>query len=236
MKLIIKNFKQVPHEVEVPNADVTVKDLKNEIEKVHGFDSSIIKLLFSGAVLDDTKTLASYQIKDDSVLIMMNNKIKPKNVPKEEPQQPQQQQPSQPQQQPPQQVQEQPQPEPPKQPAQVPQQPKPDYTEQVNSLVEMGFGKEESLTALNAARGNVVLAVEFLSSGIPANLPMDDPISVPGGSGNNQGGNVPQRTQLQQIASFVKVICSQNPSALQQILLALQANAPEIMNLIKENE
>ena len=113
MKLIIKNLKQVPHEVEVPNADVTVKDLKNEIEKVHGFDSSIIKLLFSGAVLDDTRTLSSYQIKEDNVIIMMNNKLKPKNVPKEEPQQPQQQHAqSQPQQQQqPQQVQEQPQPQ-----------------------------------------------------------------------------------------------------------------------------
>ena len=102
MKLIIKNLKQVPHEVEIPNTDITVKELKAEIEKSHGFDSTLIKLLFSGAVLDDTRTLSSYQIKEDSVLIMMNNKLKPKNVPKEEPpkqEQPpaqqQQQQPSQ---------------------------------------------------------------------------------------------------------------------------------------------
>ena len=237
MKLIIKNLKQVPHEVEIPNTDITVKELKNEIEKTHRFDSSLIKLLFSGAVLDDTRTLASYQIKEESVLIMMNNKIKPKNVPKEEPpQQTQQQEAPQQQQQQPSQSNQQQQPQmPQQQQPKAPQQPRPDYTEQITNLVEMGFVKEEATAAITAAKGNVALAVEFLSTGIPANMPLDDPI--PSGTGNNSGGaNAPPRTQLQQIASFVKVICSQNPAALQQVLMALQANAPELMNLIKENE
>ena len=228
MKLIIKNLKQVPYDVDVSSMDITVKELKNEIEKVHGFDATLIKLLFSGAVLDDTRTLASYQIKEESVLIMMNNKLKPKNVPKEEPQQQVQQQPSQQvqQQQPSQQQQQQPP---------QPQQPKPDYTEQITNLVEMGFIKEEATAAITAAKGNITLAVEFLSTGIPANLPLDD--AIPSNTANNSGGaTAPPRTQLQQIASFVKVICSQNPAALQQVLMALQANAPELMNLIKDNE
>ena len=88
MKLIIKNLKQVPHEVEVPSDAVTVKDLKVAIEQKHGFDSNQLKLLFNGVVLDDTKTLASYNIKDGFVIIMMNTKIKPKNVPVTQPEQP----------------------------------------------------------------------------------------------------------------------------------------------------
>jgi hypothetical protein len=33
MKLIIKNLKQVPHDVDVSSMDITVKELKNEIDE-----------------------------------------------------------------------------------------------------------------------------------------------------------------------------------------------------------
>ena len=82
MKLIIKNLKQVPHNVEVSSDEITVKDLKKEIEKAHGFDADHLKLLYNGVVLDDTKTLKSYEIKDEYVIIMMNTKAKVQNVPK----------------------------------------------------------------------------------------------------------------------------------------------------------
>ena len=222
MKLIIKNLKQVPHEVEVPSDAVTVKDLKVAIEQKHGFDSNQLKLLFNGVVLDDTKTLANYNIKDEFVIIMMNTKIKPKNVPVSQPEQPKPQ-------------------EAPKTTTEVPkpqetkpvEQPKPvappkDYSKEVQTLVEMGFVKSEAEAAIKAAKGNVDIAVEFLYSGIPQNLP-EDPISGQEG----QGG---PRTQLQKIASIFKVLCSQDPSALERILHTLQQASPETMNLIKENE
>ena len=222
MKLIIKNLKQVPHEVEVPSDAVTVKDLKVAIEQKHGFDSNQLKLLFNGVILDDTKTLASYNIKDEFVIIMMNTKIKPKNVPVPQPEQPK-----------PQEI--------PKTTAEVPkpqetkpvEQPKPvappkDYSKEVQTLVEMGFVKSEAEAAIKAAKGNVDIAVEFLYSGIPQNLP-EDP--VPGHEG--QAG---PRTQLQKIASIFKVLCSQDPSALERLLHTLQQASPETMNLIKENE
>ena len=82
MKLILKNLKQVQYNVEVESEKVTVKDLKNEIEKNHGFDSSLIKLLHNGKVLEDAKTLEEYQIKEESVIIMMNTKLKAKPSPK----------------------------------------------------------------------------------------------------------------------------------------------------------
>ena len=55
MKLILKNLKQVQYIVELESDKNTVKDLKNEIEKLHGFDSSLIKLLHNGKVLEDSK-------------------------------------------------------------------------------------------------------------------------------------------------------------------------------------
>lgn len=80
MKLIIKNLKQVTYNVEVPSEKTTVADLKKEIEKSHGFDSSQLKLLHNGVILVDEKILEDYKIQEESVIIMMNTKVKPKNV------------------------------------------------------------------------------------------------------------------------------------------------------------
>ena len=66
MKIIVKNLKQVEYNVEIESDKKTIKDLKNEIEKVHGFDSNLMKLLHNGVVLEDSKTLESYNIKNEN--------------------------------------------------------------------------------------------------------------------------------------------------------------------------
>ena len=78
MKLTLKNLKQAKYNVELESEKNTIKDLKNEIEKVHGFDANVIKLLLNGKVLEDSKTLEDYQIKSDNIIIVMNTKPKPK--------------------------------------------------------------------------------------------------------------------------------------------------------------
>ena len=225
MKLIIKNLKQVPHNVEVANEKVTIKELKLEIEKVHGFDANHLKLLFNGVVLDDTKTLESYGIKDEFVIIMMNTKAKPKNTSSE-------------------QQAEQPKPQTtntetktetkteqnpnPQQTSQQPQPQQQNYTEQINNLVDMGFVRSEAEAAIKAARGDTNLAIEFLYNGIPANLPPESPQNVSVSSSSSEA--------LQKVASAIKIICSQNPNALQTILMNIEQTNPQLMNNIKEHE
>ena len=215
MKLIIKNLKQVPHNVEVANEKVTIKELKLEIEKVHGFDANHLKLLFNGVVLDDTKTLESYGIKDEFVIIMMNTKAKPKNTSSE-------------------QQAEQPKPQTtntetktetkteqnpnPQQTSQQPQPQQQNYTEQINNLVDMGFVRSEAEAAIKAARGDTNLAIEFLYNGIPANLPPETPQNVSVSSSSSEA--------LQKVASAIKIICSQNPNALQTILMNIEQTNP----------
>ena len=231
MKLVIKNLKQVPHEIEVPNDSITVKDLKIAFEQKHGFDASSLKLLYSGAVLDDTKTLNSYNIKTNCVLIMMNAKAKPINIPQNEPPKEQQQQ------NPPQPV---PQTQPPNTSTtdqsqttqnQKPQKPKQDYSNEIKQLTDMGFGKEESENAIKAARGQVEIAVEFLYNGIPEYLPMDEDND---NNDNDDGNNV--NANLKAMASFVKVTCSQDPSALGSIMQEIAENDPDTFKLIQDNE
>ena len=76
----MKTLKQVIYNVEISSEKSTILDLKKEIEKSHGFDSSTLKLLFNGVVLDNSKTLEDYKIQEESIVIMMNSKIKPKNM------------------------------------------------------------------------------------------------------------------------------------------------------------
>ena len=209
MKLIIKNLKQVPHNVEIPSDQITVKELKQEIEKEHGFDANHLKLLYNGIVLDDSKTLESYEIKEEYVLIMMNTKAKVQNVPKENPKKEE----SQTEQ---------------SEPKQEEQKPKPsekDYTEQINNLADMGYPRSEAEAAVKAARGNIELAIEFLTNGIPANLP----------NVLEEGGESSQN-DLSHIASIIKVLCHNRPEALQTILMNIQNNDPELFERIKENE
>ena len=191
MKLIIKNIKQVPHIVEVPSDQITVKELKQEIEKVHGFDANNLKLLHNGVVLDDTKTLESDKIQDEYVLIMMNTKAKVQNVQKEEPKKEENK----------------PQENQPKKEENNPKSNEKDYTEQINNLADMGYPKSEAEAAVKAARGNIELAVEFLTNGIPSDLP------------NFSNENIEsEHNDLSNIASVIKVLCHNRPEALQTIL------------------
>ena len=76
MKLLLKNLRQQEFKIEIESDQKTVKDLKLEIEKVYNFDSTCIKLLHSGVVLEDAKTLEEYKIKEGNVIIMMLAKAK----------------------------------------------------------------------------------------------------------------------------------------------------------------
>lgn len=89
MKLVVKSFKQIPHKVEVEDDLVTIKDLKIEIEKIHGYDHALIKLISEGIILEDYKTLSNYDIKEDTVIIITNLRpkagfVKPNDQPQEQ--------------------------------------------------------------------------------------------------------------------------------------------------------
>lgn len=259
MKLILKTLKQVPHEVEFESDSITIKELKDLTEKKHNIQADSIKLVFNGVVLKDESTVASYNINDGNVLVMMVSKTKAVNKPVVE--EPKEQktttttttttnninsgignntQPIISQ-------------------TTVPTnnlntggvsntqtQPQPNYTNEINSLVEMGFPKDYSETAIKAARGNVTLAIEFLYNGIPENLPLDNPVpqnNNQGGSNLNsgessQGGSQPTTSleAVRRIAAIIKVMCANDPSSLQNIILTLQQTRPELIELIKQHE
>lgn len=234
MKLTIKSLKQVPYDIEVENDSICVKDLKMQFEKAHGFDHSSLKLVFNGVILDDSKKLSDYNMKEGNVIVMMNIKVQPKKkeeakveekVPEAKPSTVSSSQPVSTT-----------QPSSTNQPStltttNVPKKEEKDYTPQVKELMDMGFPKAESEAAVKAARGDLSLAVEFLTNGIPENLMFQ------GGEGSNVDVH-PTSTNalLKNISSIVKILCHNNPSQLQNILLTLQQSSPELIELIKQNE
>jgi UV excision repair protein RAD23 len=263
MKLILKTLKQVPHEVEFESDSITIKELKDLTEKKHNIQADTIKLVFNGVVLKDESSIASYNITDGNVLVMMVTKTKAHNKPVvEEPKeiksttttttntsnintgisnnQPLNNQTTvplnnnlntggvktstQPQ-----------------------TQTQPNYTNEINSLVEMGFPKDYSETAIKAARGNVTLAIEFLYNGIPENLPLENNVPQNNQTVTNPNSNVGESSQgenqptssleaVRRIAAIIKVMCANDPSSLQNIILTLQQTRPELIELIKQHE
>ena len=231
MKIIIKNLKQVVFEVEMSSLQSTVLDLKKEIEKTHGFDSTLLKLLFNGVVLDDTKTLEFYKIQEESVIIMMNTKIKPKNV------QPQTNTESSAQKT--EEKKEEKKPEEKKPAEKKENKTEEKYTQQLNSLVDMGFERSQAEAAIRAAKGQINLAIEFLYSGIPEginDLDLGQGQLEGEGEGEEGDGDGDNDDPLKKVASIAKVLCQNNPGGLTALLQNIQQNDPDLMNLIKERE
>ena len=234
MKITLKNLKQVQYVVELESEKSTVKDLKNEIEKLHGFDSNLIKLLHNGKVLEDSKALEEYQIKEESVIIMMNTKpkAKPSPPPSEQPKpvSPKKEEQSKKEEEQPKKEEEQPKKEE-EQPKKEEEQPKPEYSQQINSLVDMGYEKEKVEKALNASKGNVDLAIEFLTSG---NIPEVSNNNQPNQPSNNNRPNLP--LELRRNASLMKIVCRDDPEKIFSILNTLEQKNPALLNKIREHQ
>lgn len=231
MKLTIKSLKQVVYTIEVESDQIEVLELKKQIEAAHQFDHTTLNLVFNGSKLVDTKKLCEYNIKEDNVIIMMSSKVKPVNInsqPQEESKKEEKQE-SKPAGQSTttsanaQSAQAQPIPS-------AQQKPKKDYSSEVKMLMDMGFPNSESESAISAARGNINLAIEFLSTGIPDNLPAE---SDEAGEGAEAQG---ESSALRNIASLVKILCQNDPSKFQNLLMSLQQTSPEIVELIQEHE
>ena len=214
MHLLLKNLKQQEYQIEIESDQKTVKDLKLEIEKVHNFDSSCIKLLHSGVVLEDAKTLEEYKIKEGNVIIMML--LKPKKVEaKPEPNQKEELQ----------------QQEPPKNEENKPQ---PQYTEQINALVDMGYEKEKVERAIKAANGSIDLAVEYLNEDPIPNQNEPNTGNANSNIPSSSNSNLPE--ELKKNASIIKCLCMNNPEKLPSILTNLKEHSPQLFELIKQHE
>ncbi|RCK67770.1 UV excision repair protein RAD23 [Candida viswanathii] len=84
MQVIFKDFKKQTVAIDVELSE-TVLSAKEKLASDKGVDASQIKLVYSGKVLQDDKTLESYKIKEGASIIFMINKAKQTPTPVPEP-------------------------------------------------------------------------------------------------------------------------------------------------------
>jgi UV excision repair protein RAD23 len=182
MKITIKTLQQKVFQIDAEGEE-TVADVKKRIEETHGHAASNQKLIYSGKVLPDDRTIEACEIREKDFLVLMISK--PKSTPAAStsattPAQPvQPAQPAQPAQ----------QTQPPAEPAPQPAQPTEETTQPqvtgdssggfltgpalssaLDNIVDMGFPREEVQRAMRASFNNPERAVEYLMTGIPAHI------------------------------------------------------------------
>ncbi|KAF9478646.1 UV excision repair protein Rad23 [Pholiota conissans] len=198
MKITIKTTQQKIFQVDVEPSE-TIADLKAKIYTSQGHPVAVQKIIYSGKILTDDKTVESCGFKEKDFLVLMVSKPKPtpaatSSTPAAVVEPPAQV--AQPQAAPAAAPTVPAETTPP--PAQVPSSaPPPAFGDPssflsgatlqnaINGMVEMGFPREQVLRAMRASFNNADRAVEYLMTEIPAHLeaeaapPAAQPVSIP---------------------------------------------------------
>ncbi|KZF22571.1 UV excision repair protein Rad23 [Xylona heveae TC161] len=76
MKLTFKDLKQQKFTIEA-EPEQTISEVKAKIQEDKGFEASTLKLIYSGKILQDANTVASYNIEEKGFIVCMVSKPKP---------------------------------------------------------------------------------------------------------------------------------------------------------------
>ncbi|TIC29553.1 UV excision repair protein Rad23 [Wallemia mellicola] len=256
-EVTIKTLQQKVFKVVVEDSD-TIATLKQKIEADQGFAVNTQKLIFSGKILADDRTIESLQIKEKDFLVVMVSKPKPQPAtPKKDEakvEQPAQksEQPEQPQQT--------------QQPASssTPSQPGnnlamgSELETAVSNMVEMGFDRAQVMKAMRASFNNPERAVEYLMTGIPQHLQQPEQSEQPQQQSEqqpNQPTGAPLNLfdaarqqsspaagqaapggddQQAQLAELVQA-AQENPALLQSLIQEIAQSNPTLAQLLAQN-
>ncbi|KAH9485343.1 UV excision repair protein rhp23 [Psilocybe cubensis] len=202
MKITVKTTQQKVFQVDVEGQD-TIATLKDKIQESQGHAAATQKIIYSGKVLVDDKTIESCGIKEKDFLVLMVSKPKPTPAPAPSTsaapaEAPAPAAPSQPVTAPSTGTGTAPAPAPAPAtdvtmaaPLSTPSTSAPAFGDlssflsgeglqsAINNMVEMGFPKEQVLRAMRASFNNPDRAVEYLMNGIPAHLEAESARQAP---------------------------------------------------------
>ncbi|XP_024872813.1 UV excision repair protein RAD23 homolog B [Temnothorax curvispinosus] len=255
MIITLKNLQQQTFTIEIDSSQ-TVKDLKEKIETQKGFPAEHQKLIYAGKILADEQPLTEYNIDEKKFIVVMVTKPKAGATPKTSEEQRAEGDKkeestsaatTQPSSNPNVQdttraasnVQEQPA-------AAAPAAGQAesallmgeDYNAMVNNIMDMGYEREQVVQALRASFNNPDRAVEYLLTGIPAQLFEDPPEDPPEAQEQLQDQSPDPLAFLRLQPQFqqMRQVIQQNPALLNSLLQQIGSTNPALLQLISQNQ
>ena len=228
MKIIIKDKKN-EYDIEIKSDEITVEELKNEIQKKLDVDINTIKLLYNSKILSNENKLNFYEIKDCSTLILLlnknDNKMKQDNnagpLPSKD--------------------------------KNIEQ-----LSFKIETLVSMGYSKEKAQAALYQTEGDINKAINILleekdtnnTNNINNNNINNNNINNNNINNNNFLSNIKNKIQdlkptkketslpkeLKKYAIFMKILTLDDPNQMNIILQNIKEKSPALLERIKDNE
>ncbi|XP_035723464.1 UV excision repair protein RAD23 homolog A-like [Vespa mandarinia] len=257
MIITLKNLQQQTFTVEIePSA--TVRELKKHIETQEGFPTEHQKLIYAGKILIDDKPLTEYSIDEKKFIVLMITKPKAgsgsaaseeHNVESDNkedtttssaPPPPSTNPSGQTVSQPSTNVQESTVTE----PAAAGGQAESallmgeEYNTMVNNIMDMGYEREQVEQALRASFNNPDRAVEYLLTGIPAQL-FEDPLEDPAEAQEqiqDQGQDPLAFLRMQPQFQQMRQVIQQNPQLLNTVLQQIGQTNPALLQHISQNQ
>ncbi|XP_050455238.1 UV excision repair protein RAD23 homolog B [Cataglyphis hispanica] len=255
MIITLKNLQQQTFTIEIDSSQ-TVKDLKEKIEMQKGFPAEHQKLIYAGKILADEQPLTEYNIDEKKFIVVMVTKPKAGSTPKTSEEQRAESTDSkeesssattQPSSNPNVQetlrtasnVQEQPAvPTPAAGQAESALLMGEDYNTMINNIMDMGYEREQVVQALRASFNNPDRAVEYLLTGIPAQLFEDPPEDPPETQEQLQDQSQDPLAFLRMQPQFqqMRQVIQQNPQLLNNLLQQIGSTNPALLQLISQNQ
>lgn len=254
MIITLKNLQQQTFKVEIDSSE-TVKELKKHIETQEGFPAEHQKLIYAGKILKDDKPLKEYHIDEKKFIVVMITKPKADSgstASEEQNVESENKEDTSTSSAPP------PSTNPSGQSVSLPSIIVQDVTESavaggqaesallmgeeyntmVNNIMDMGYEREQVEQALRASFNNPDRAVEYLLTGIPAQV-FEDPLEDGAEAQEqlqDQGQDPLAFLRMQPQFQQMRQVIQQNPQLLNTVLQQIGQTNPALLQHISQNQ
>ncbi|CAK1552068.1 unnamed protein product [Leptosia nina] len=239
MLVTLKTLQQQTFQIEIdPDETVKALKLKIEVEKGKDYAADNQKLIYAGKILLDDNKLKTYNIDEKKFIVIMVTKPKTGDVPQTSTSAPADSGESKSTESGDAKnktVEEAPKPTQEAEPARPIETPTvstdPDFESTVQSIMDMGYSRQQVEQALRASFNNRERAVEYLITGIPDDV-LQDQLEAEETSDDDPLGFLRDQPQFQQMRAVIQ----QNPSLLNTVLQQIGQSNPALLQAISQHQ